>query len=705
MDKRKKPYRITRERLLAAKKRIDAIPDRGMEFKEFVSLLQKHFEEISKETTHLFEVNVDKDELWELYLNSFPSGTNEVFRERREYDCSACRQFIKNVGNIVAIKNNKLKTIWDFETNDDKFQPVINALSEYVKQGHIDGIWLSNVSRIGVEKNFELSENEKVATWHHLHLNLPERFVNKTKKSLGNIQGSFRDTRNVFKRSLDEITKDSILTVLELISQNSLYKGEEWKFALNEFLKYKKEYDKVEEKELFAWEQSLKTGEVVGKIKNHSMGTLLINISEGMDLDLAVKKYEEIVAPNNYKRPKPIYTKKMLEDAQKTIEELGYMSSLGRRHATLDDISINNILFSNRDSAKRMSGNVFEEMLEEVAVNSRQFSRVEEVSVDKFVTDILPAVKELEVFLENKHSSSMVSLIAPKDKEAQTMFKWDNGFSWAYSGNMTDSMIKEQVKMAGGNVEGILRFSICWNDTEFNPNDFDAHCLEPNGNEIYFGKSHSSYTEGKLDVDIISPKKDVPAVENITWASESKMEKGAYSFFVHNYSNRGGRAGFKAEVEFDGNIYSFEYNKELKHGESVEVAEVYFDGDNFTIEEKLPSSVSSREIWNLKTNQFHPVSVMMYSPNYWDQQQGIGHRHYFFMLKGCINPENPNSFYNEFLKEDLMKHRKVFEALGSKLKVEDSEDQLSGIGFSSTKRNEVIVRVKGNIDRVLKIKF
>ena len=705
MDKRKKPYRITRERLLAAKKRIDAIPDRGMEFKEFVSLLQKHFEEISKETTHLFEVNVDKDELWELYLNSFPSGTNEVFRERREYDCSACRQFIKNVGNIVAIKNNKLKTIWDFETNDDKFQPVINALSEYVKQGHIDGIWLSNVSRIGVEKNFELSENEKVATWHHLHLNLPERFVNKTKKSLGNIQGSFRDTRNVFKRSLDEITKDSILTVLELISQNSLYKGEEWKFALNEFLKYKKEYDKVEEKELFAWEQSLKTGEVVGKIKNHSMGTLLINISEGMDLDLAVKKYEEIVAPNNYKRPKPIYTKKMLEDAQKTIEELGYMSSLGRRHATLDDISINNILFSNRDSAKRMSGNVFEEMLEEVAVNSRQFSRVEEVSVDKFVTDILPAVKELEVFLENKHSSSMVSLIAPKDKEAQTMFKWDNGFSWAYSGNMTDSMIKEQVKMAGGNVEGILRFSICWNDTEFNPNDFDAHCVEPHGNEIYFHRKINPETTGELDVDIVHPINGTSAVENITWTSKNKMKQGKYLFFVENFNHRGGRTGFKAEIEFEGNVYLFECNKELRHKEQVMVAEVDFDGETFTIKEKLPSSVSSREIWNLKTNQFHPVSIMMYSPNYWDQQQGIGHRHYFFMLKGCINPENPNSFYNEFLKEDLMKHRKVFEALGSKLKVEDSEDQLSGIGFSSTKRNEVIVRVKGNIDRVLKIKF
>ena len=91
----------------------------------------------------------------------------------------------------------------------------------------------------------------------------------------------------------------------------------------------------------------------------------------------------------------------------------------------------------------------------------------------------------------------------------------------------------------------------------------------------------------------------------------------------------------------------------MRYTERVQVAEVTLNKDGtFTIKEKLPSNVSSKDIWNVKTNNFIPVSVVMYSPNYWDEQDGIGHRHYFFMLKDCINPEQPNSMFNEFLKEE-----------------------------------------------------
>lgn len=682
-----------------------------MEFTKMRDLLIEHFNKMTKDIDYLFEVSVDKDELWNTYLNSFPEGTNEIYRERREHDCSCCRQFIKTVGNAVVIKDNKIETIWDFRTDDTTYQPVLDALSNFIKVRTVSDIFVSKIKKIGTLKNYEELENGEIKEWLHFYLELPDKFVNKSSRSEGDVKGTFRDTKNVFKRSLDEISEESLLTILELINSNTLYKGEEWKSILNEFLKYKKKYDKTpeDEKNNYAWENSVKAGIAIGRIRNHSIGTLLVNVSEGMDLDTAVRKYEQIVAPSNYKRPKAIFTKKMLEDAKKTITDLGYMDSLARRYATLDDITVNNILFSNKDSAKRIGGtdDIFAEMEQEVSSKPKKFSKVEEITIDKFVSDVLSTAKEVEVYFENKHSNNMVSLIAPEVKDSKTMFKWSNNFGWAYTGNMTDGMMKERVKAAGGKVDGDLRFSIQWNDmSEHDRNDLDAHCICPNGNEIYFGSKHDSITEGTLDVDIINPIKGQPAVENITWDNKKIMQAGTYKFFVNQYSNRGGRDGFRAEIEFDGQIYAFDYPKELKQNENVYVAEVTLDENgSFSIKELLPSNVSSKEVWNLKTNNFVPVSVVMYSPNYWDEQEGIGHRHYFFMLKDCINPENPNGFYNEFLKQDLVQHKRVFEALGSKMKVKDVDDQLSGLGFSVTKRDELIVKVKGSTERVLKIKF
>ena len=680
-----------------------------MTFVEMRTLMLNHFQNMVNNDAMLFEVDVDKDTLWNLYLDGFPAGKNPIFRERREHDCSCCRHFIKTLGNVVTIQDGKVVSLWDFNIDgDDTYEGPIKAMREYIHSRPICNPFYTKEKNIGTKQNIEFPVGSTVGpiAWDHFYAEMPERFVIYNNDSKETKQAELRDIRNVFKRSLDELTEESVNIVLELIAQGSLYRGDENKPILEKFHLYQLAYKTLtdEQKEIFAWEFAKEAGNPVGKIRNHAIGTLLVNISEGMSLDTAVGKYLDVTAPSNYKRPKSIFTQQMLNDAKKTITELGYMNSLKRRYATLDDITVNNILFTNKDSAKRITGgDIFDEMAASVAVNPKKFDKVEEIAIEDFISNILPNTQELEILFENRLAPNMVSLIAPEIKDSKTMFKWNNNFSWAYSGNMTDSM-KERVKAAGGNVTGDLRFSIQWNEDGKDNCDLDAHCITPiNGDEIYYGHKRSA-THGELDVDIIHPDGRV-AVENITWSNRNNMRDGVYKFYVHQYSGSV-KNGFRAEIEFDGQIYSFNYSHSMRYKEKVVVAEVTLKDGRFTIKPILEEgNVSGREVWGLNTNQFVPVSVVTYSPNYWDEQNGIGNKHYFFMLKNCVNTESPNGFYNEFLDNSLDKHKRVMEALGSKLAVVDADDQLSGVGFCSTKRNFVVAKVKGTFERTLKIMF
>ena len=683
-------------------------------FKEFRTLLQKHFDEMVKDGAPLFITNADEDKLYDLYLDSFPAGTNPTFRKRREYDCSCCRRFVKNIGKLVSFMDGQMVTVWDFDTKSDVYQPVVDALAAYVKTcAVVNPYYVSrnmiSDSKFGTEMNYEYDADHKaVRTWNHFAVEIPQRFIVNS-YDVSTKMAEWRDSANVFKRSLEELTMDAVDTVLELIAQNSLYRGKEFEGLVRGFKSDKQVYDRLpdEKKSAYVWMAPGCASMNRLRIRNTAIGTLLVNLSEGMDVDAAVTAFEKVVAPANYKRPKAIFTKKMLEDAQKTVTELGYMNSLARRFATLDDITANNILFCNRDAAPRVMGaaNPFEAMAKSLGTDPKKFGRAEEIGIEKFVKEVLPTAAGLELFMENRFSKNMVSLIAPQDKSAPSMFKWSNGFSWAYTGNMADSDIRENVKAAGGKVDGVLRFSIQWNDMpgEWDENDEDAHCIEPDKNHIYFGNKWHPHTDGCLDVDITHPSRDKAAVENITWPDIKKMKEGEYSFYVHCFASRGGKTGFRAEIEFDGNIYSFNYDKPLHGGQNVAVAKVTLKDGKFSIKEQLPSSTSTREIWGVNSNQFVPVSVAMYSPNYWDEQTGNGNRHYFFMLKDCVNTEKPNGFYNEFLKADLLQHKRVFEALGSQMAVQSVDDQLSGVGFSETQHNSFIVKVQGATERVLKV--
>jgi hypothetical protein len=89
-----------------------------MNFKTFKTAVATQFAAMTHGAPELYCANVSGDELWDLYLGSFPEGSDPVYRERRGHDCSCCKQFIRNVGNVVAIQNGELVSMWGGATGD-----------------------------------------------------------------------------------------------------------------------------------------------------------------------------------------------------------------------------------------------------------------------------------------------------------------------------------------------------------------------------------------------------------------------------------------------------------------------------------------------------------------------------------------------------------------------------------------------------------
>jgi hypothetical protein len=214
------------------------------------------------------------------------------------------------------------------------------------------------------------------------------------------------------------------------------------------------------------------------------------------------------------------------------------------------------------------------------------------------------------------------------------------------------------------------------------------------GRRVGWNRRTDNKSGGTQDVDYTDQAKPgyIP-VENITFPSISEMPEGVYTCKIHNWSfrNTGGRG--KAEIELNGTVYQYEYPATKNH-EWITIAEVTLKDGIFTIDHKLKEANSQRTEWDIPTLQYQKVSTIMLSPNFWDNQT-LGNKHYFFMLEGCINPSPVRGFYNEFLSNALTQHRKTFEMLSSLMKCEPSEQQLSGLGFSSTLRNNVHLRVDG----------
>ena len=607
---------------------------------------------------------VDCPDVFDKYLSFFPEGSNPIFRERTEHDCNCCKQFIRNLGLVITIDGGELKTVWgELEELPHPYDTVAQSMDELVKGCGIKSVYRTVEARFGVESNVD----KDGIRWNHFFGNTPRRALSN---SPGTAISQVDSCYTVLSRGLEQIKVEDIDEVLDHIRSNSIYRGEEHKNQLSEFRKLLVAYEKTTNKELFVWDN---VNNRAARFRSSVMGTLLVDLAEGKGIEEAVKSFESKVAPANYKRPTALITESMVKAAVKTLKDLDLEDSVNRRFARVSDISVNDIVFVDNEVVGKTKDGLTDLLMGSVKAPKVKAPK-DDITIEEFLA-LKP--NKIEVVLDRNHLGNFVSLTAPTHPDSASLFKWDNSFGWSYDGNVTDS-IKEKVKAAGGNVNAKLRCSLAW----FNGDDLDIHCYTPTNNRIFYGNKANV-----LDVDMNAggPRNSHDPVENLSW---NTVANGVYKIFVNMFMKRSHvRPGFKLQVEFDGKMYDFTHKNDLTG--SVNCLELHVaDGKLVDIKTISPNVKGGGEIsiekWGVQTLKPIRVNMVMLSPNHWENSNKSGNKHYFFMLDGCMNPEPTRGIYNEFLASPLEKHRKVFEVLGSKTMCQPSNDQLSGVGFSTT---------------------
>lgn len=664
------------------------------EFSTFAQAVRAKFEQMTKQD--LFIIDTDKDTLFGLYLASFPDGTNPIYLTRTEHDCNCCKQFIRNIGNVVVIDKNthELDSVWNVKGLPHPYDIVAAEMHQFVVGQHIKSSWFTSERSYGKPSTNQLMPDGKtVKTWKHFSGDVPSKALSAAPDQL---RGEKDMTAQVFRRGLEELTDEAMQTVLDLIRENSLYRGQEHLNNIKAFslmASYYKSLPNDKAKNLFIWEN---INNHAARLRNTAIGTLLQDLSAGIDLETAVKSYETKVAPENYKRTTALITPAMVKAATKTIADLGLEPQLQRRLANISDVSVNNVLWVNRNSKAHMQSGLEQMLLGQTKApaTKKKATAVNEISITDFIQTVAPQAKEMELQFTGNHLGNLMTLTTRSSERSVDdvpLFKWGNDFAWSYHGNIADSSIKEKVKAAGGNVSAALRFSLAWTNCD----DLDLYVTTPTGTTLYYGNRGRKIDGGQLDVDANcfggrrTPGKEMAPVENIYFDS---IMDGTYKVEVRNYKRMESiDVGYTVEVEVGGQVSQYSVQSNL----SKQILTLTFKDGVVTNMKVMPEVVGSAlqaEAWGIKTEQFVPVTTIMRSPNFWDGNS-VGNEHFFFILEGCKTDESVRGIFNEFLRNDLTQHRKVFEVLGDKTKCQPTDEQLSGVGFSTTKPQSVVVRV------------
>ena len=627
--------------------------------KQTCKLLQKRIDK----TEMLFVTDVNKYALTDLYLKSFPEGTNPIFKTRSEYHCNTCFDFIRNVGRCIDENGESIFRIKDLQS---PFDIVFEKLADYVEQHNPIHPFLTN-RKISTESSIvKYEDDNQVYKFYHLFYDFEEKGKYFDKNAYDKINDSKHriETLTILLNDLvDHI--DKIEYIASLLPK--LYRGNQYIDITDKLIKLLKEYSEItneKSRKLFVcknWNHECVF------YKRQAVYVFIDKYIKTNSIEDAEKLYLQTVSPENYRRIKTLASQIELEKAINTLKEHNLVHSLYRKHATIADIPNDYVIWE-------QPKDILDDLLTGIETKDQVKipKNIQTLTFDEFLNKIKSASK-IEVVKDNKSSSFVCAISACQYPDATPIFKWRNHFGWSFMGGLSDATLnfREKVKRWGGNINARFRISLIWYATD----DLDLH-LETPKTHIYFDNKSSYNSNWQLDIDMNRNRSVMTADEPVENIFTNQPEDGNYLIYVHQYCRRNiaKKDHFFIEIEFPGFHKIFKYPKRLPHNLRVDIGEFKIK-NGALIEFKPTNSVIECEAGDKRKELVNIEYVLHHEET---------DRYFFVSSRNNLIEKDTSmrGFFNEFLDSRFSQFKRVFEQLGDKSSYKIDPNGLTGFGIS-----------------------
>lgn len=688
-----------------------------MTYKEFAQLVSNKAEKISNEMK-VFQVDATKKKIKSIFVNAFPEDT------RQGYNCTACKSWVYKVGTMVGIDNDaNLHTVWDvYIPEDSYYHQVAKVMREHIKSLEIREVYIKSIEDFD---GFTIGSAPDVVNWHG-NITPFNHFKSKLNYNIfvadkGDKKSNYEGRHSSVKNGLEEMSLKAIRTVKDLATSNQLHRGDSFMHIidyLEDVLEKHESYDEDKQKR-HCWLLATESASDKGWFSdNTSIVQLLRDLGRGVNKNRALELYKNIVSNSTYMMPTTGYNQSDGEKAINTIETLGLSHSMQRRHLDPLEIPVDDIYWKRLPEVKVSS--IESLILSGVKKDYTPDKHAEEITIEDFISDVVPSANDLEMFVAASHEGNLMNMTTAVNENAPHMFLWDNPVSWSFMGDVAGA-VKTRAKSYGASVDGNeLVCTLAWGSR----NDLDLTVIEkmPSGEKYNInyqrGDDYSNlfkgikasrvspFTKGELDLDMngVDKNSDTPA-ENIFWKEILTIPEGTiFDVFVHNYGSAKEMGGFTLVITNGYDVTTLNVSHAIRGDEKIKMVQMMKKGNKIIVSDPNGNPLKhgkGKTTWGINLNTWQKVDIVTTTPNYWGENN-TGQKHWCFISNNLKNPNPVRGFYNENLNGELKKHRKVFDSLGDKTRAEYSNTQTSGLGFSHTQRDSVNIKIDG---KQYKIKF